>query len=65
MGNLLRLPWKVQYGKLYDTSEYVDSIVDCEGHEVVETDCGVYGPTREQAEAIVMAMNVYFKDQYE
>jgi len=65
MDNPLRLPWKVQYGKGWDGIEYVDGIVDCKDYNVVETDRAVYPPNKEQAEAIVLAMNTYFRSQYE
>ncbi|NRH21588.1 hypothetical protein HOO68_06120 [Candidatus Gracilibacteria bacterium] len=65
MNNSLRLPWAVMYDEYHNGEKFVNKIVDCDNREVVETDCGVYPPSSEQAEAIVTAVNVYFRNHYE
>jgi len=58
----LRLPWEVIYGK-DNGEEYVDCIQNCDGMKIIETDMGVYGPSKEEAEAIVNAVNEKYKER--
>jgi hypothetical protein len=63
--NPLRLPWKVVYDNDWNGSEYVDRIIDCQELDVIDIYNDTWPVTKEQAEAIVCAMNAHFRSQYE
>lgn len=51
-------PWTVKYEQ-FDDEPYVDEIhgPDEPSNPLIETDCGIYGPKKDDAECLVAARN--------